>query len=94
MAPDGSVFVCSACGKVSTTRYGFTGSDPGPYTSTASPGWDASCAMHAVLIKVAHVIEPTDWAFPNCVRRCRLDEESRLGSDAGAGTCGTDEVCG
>ena len=50
VAPDGMIFVCMACGKSSTTRYGFTGDDPGPYKSTADPGWDESCMMNASLI--------------------------------------------
>lgn len=41
-AADGNVFVCCACGKTATTAYGFD--DNG---STASPGWDESCAMNA-----------------------------------------------
>ncbi len=36
------LFVCCACGKTSTTRYGFDAT-----SSTASPGWDESCMLNA-----------------------------------------------
>ena len=39
----GHLFVCCACGKVSTTKYGFDASG----RSTASPGWDESCMLSA-----------------------------------------------
>ena len=42
-APDGYMWVCAACGKLSKER---TGSDP-----DASYGWDASCFLNAVLVK-------------------------------------------
>lgn len=38
-APAGQVYVCGACGKTSTTRYGLD----------AANGWDESCMLHAVL---------------------------------------------
>lgn len=41
-APDGQVYVCGACGKTSTTRYG----------RGATNGWDESCMLHAVLCHV------------------------------------------
>lgn len=37
VAPEGQIYVCSACGK--TARDIYTGGD----------GWDSSCALHAVL---------------------------------------------
>ena len=43
-ARDGHLFVCCACGKVSTTRYGF---DATTNKSTAAPGWDESCMLNA-----------------------------------------------
>ena len=39
------VWVCSACGKTSRTRYGFDKTD----ARVASRGWDESCMLHAVL---------------------------------------------
>lgn len=39
-APEGQVYVCSACGKRSKDRYG---------NERISPGWDISCFAHAVL---------------------------------------------
>ncbi len=42
-ASEDNLFVCCACGKTSTTRYGFDESN----RSTASPGWDESCMMNA-----------------------------------------------
>ena len=53
---DAHTWVCGACGKTSRTRYGFVdggtkmGSNHMPDGSpVASPGWDESCMMHAVL---------------------------------------------
>ena len=43
IAPKGTRFVCLACGKTSSTRYGFDG--------TADRGWDPSCMMNAVLCR-------------------------------------------
>lgn len=40
LAPMGTVFVCSCCGKRSHDKYG---------TVRADPGWDESCIMHSVL---------------------------------------------
>jgi hypothetical protein len=37
------LYVCCACGKTSTTRFGFDDSNK----STASPGWDESCMLNA-----------------------------------------------
>lgn len=47
-AEPGNLFVCCACGKTSTTRYGFNDANPllTP-KSTASPGWDESCMLNA-----------------------------------------------
>jgi hypothetical protein len=43
-AKPGSLFVCCACGKTSTTIYGF---DELTGESTASRGWDESCMLNA-----------------------------------------------
>jgi len=40
LAPDGKVWVCAACGKMSRDRYG---------DSAISYGWDESCFLHAFL---------------------------------------------
>ncbi len=40
-APEGQVYVCTACGKRSKDRYGGKAIDR---------GWDVSCAMNAVLV--------------------------------------------
>ena len=46
-ADEDKVFVCMACGKTSTTRYGFIeGDKPGEYVSTASSGWDEACMLN------------------------------------------------
>lgn len=44
-APEGQVWVCGACGKTSRTRYGFDATN----VRVASPGWDESCMLNAVL---------------------------------------------
>jgi Holliday junction resolvase RusA-like endonuclease len=56
LAPIGQVFVCGACGKTSRTRYGYYVDEDGHSWPTApdgqlvaSPGWDESCLLHAVL---------------------------------------------
>ena len=36
---DDELFVCGACGKTSTTKYGISGK--------RSPGWDESCMMNS-----------------------------------------------
>lgn len=47
-------FVCGACGKTSATRYGFD--------ADHSPGWDVSCATHAILCKPGNG-NPPWWAI-------------------------------
>lgn len=44
-AQSGQVWVCGACGKTSTTRYGVDADG----NSVASGGWDESCLLNAVL---------------------------------------------
>lgn len=46
-AKEGHLFVCCACGKTSTTRYGFKTVGGFSTESTASPGWDESCMLNA-----------------------------------------------
>lgn len=52
-AEKNNLFVCCACGKVSTWKYGFTDKNEnteevdGQLQRVASSGWDASCTMHA-----------------------------------------------
>jgi hypothetical protein len=43
VAPEGHVFVCTACGKTSPDRYG---DDP-----LTMKGWDVSCMLNARLCK-------------------------------------------
>lgn len=40
-APPGQVWVCGACGKTSSTKYGISG--------PRSRGWDEACVLNAVL---------------------------------------------
>lgn len=42
LAPEGAVWVCGACGKTHTDRYGIEGK--------GARGWDASCALNAILV--------------------------------------------
>jgi len=44
-APEGQIFVCMACGKVSKDRFGTTEGNGG-----VSVAWDVSCMLHARLI--------------------------------------------
>lgn len=44
-APPGAIFVCGACGKTSTTRYG-----------DGSNSWDESCMLNATLCDEASLV--------------------------------------
>lgn len=50
-APDGCVWVCSACGKRATDRTRLSG------------GWDESCYLHAVLCKADSVVIDPNTGF-------------------------------
>jgi hypothetical protein len=50
-APSGQIYVCGACGKTSSTRYGFDKNE----RQVADPGWDESCMLHAVLCSTEKV---------------------------------------
>jgi len=43
--PNNMIWVCSACGKTSRTKYGFTRDN----RNVADKGWDESCLLNAVL---------------------------------------------
>lgn len=51
LCPDGTRWVCGACGKTSRTRYGWThpGGDKLVTERACDDGWDSSCMMNAVL---------------------------------------------
>jgi len=44
IAPEGSIWVCHACGKTSQDHYGMEGKH--------SPGWDESCMLSSGLEKI------------------------------------------
>ncbi len=48
LAPEGTVWVCSACGKRARSRYGF---DAEGKRTQIDPGWDEACMLKAVLCK-------------------------------------------
>lgn len=50
IAPEGKIWVCSVCGKTARSNYG----------TDASPGWDASCMLNAVLCHQEKRIDPKD----------------------------------
>jgi hypothetical protein len=55
-APEGTIYVCLACGKTSKTRYGFDEQNK----RTSMPGWDESCMMNCDLFKIKDlVLSPT-----------------------------------
>lgn len=62
-AREGFVFVCGACGKISTWRYGFAsvagftivGKDGEPL-EVASPGWDESCMLNASEVEIERLV--------------------------------------
>lgn len=53
MPPQGTIFICAACGKRSRTRFGFDGQNlrVGP-----SQGWDESCMLNAVLVQEDSIV--------------------------------------
>lgn len=62
LAPEGTVWVCGACGKRSLSRYGF---DAENNATSISPGWDVSCSTWAVLCQANPVPDFTigeSWA--------------------------------
>ena len=48
IAPDDGIWVCAACGKTHTDRYGMEG--------VGTHGWDASCMLNAVLCKRGDIV--------------------------------------
>ena len=46
-APQGQIFVCVACGKLSRDRYG---------NDKVSHGWDENCMMSAILCRESHLV--------------------------------------
>jgi hypothetical protein len=57
-APEGKIFVCDACGRVSRWRYGFGPNgmnNDAEGRCIASHGWDESCVMNASLVDVSEL---------------------------------------
>lgn len=52
MAPEGFLWVCLACGKTATDRYGIEGEN--------SPWWDESCMMNSALHPKSHLVYAPD----------------------------------
>lgn len=60
-ARKGYLFVCGACGKTSTWRYGFASFGPfnllNPETPVVtSSGWDESCMLNAAEIEIERLV--------------------------------------
>lgn len=72
------VWVCGACGKTSRTRYGFNAADQ----SVASPGWDESCMLNAVLCHREQRLRDSD-GLKEWVAVCS-PEEAKPASDGSA----------
>jgi hypothetical protein len=64
-APDGHVYVCGACGKVSRWRYGFDLAGK----NDATRGWDESCAMNCGLALESAIEAPAGWVYPARVEK-------------------------
>jgi hypothetical protein len=64
-APDGHVYVCGACGRVSRWKYGLDFS--GKHDST--PGWDLSCAINSLLTLESAIESPANWVYPKRVKK-------------------------
>lgn len=47
IAPEGEVWVCQACGKMSKDKYGF---------QKISWGWDESCMLNSALFKESELV--------------------------------------
>jgi hypothetical protein len=59
-APEGTVWVCGACGKTHKDRYGIEGK--------GSRSWDESCMLNAILCMEEPVVEPSGkivWSAVN-----------------------------
>jgi len=50
MAPEGTIFVCGACGKISKDMYG-----------EESSSWDESCMLNSVLCKADSFAKTGNW---------------------------------
>jgi hypothetical protein len=60
-AREGFLFVCGACGKTSTWRYGFASIGQfnllNPETPVVtSPGWDESCMLNASEVEIERIV--------------------------------------
>ena len=53
LAPEGSIWVCMACGKTSKSRYGFDADNK----NVAMMGWDESCMLNSRLIPEEKIVE-------------------------------------
>lgn len=58
LAPEGTVFVCGACGKCARSRYGC---DAAGVSTVIDPGWDSSCMWWAVLCHEVSVRADGKW---------------------------------
>ena len=47
VAPEGQIFVCMACGKMSKDKYG---------DQQISQGWDASCMLNSALFEETELV--------------------------------------
>jgi len=51
-APDGMVWICIACGKISPNdRYG---------NKDSSPNWDEACIINSILIREENIVKSKD----------------------------------
>lgn len=78
-APEGHVFMCGACGKVSRWHYGFDLSNK----NDATPGWDESCVMNCVLVPENAIALPVGWTYPVRVRALDPARAPRLDAKSG-----------
>jgi len=55
-APEGCIYVCTACGKTSHTRTGMDARG----RNIGMPGWDSSCYSNSALIREADIEERSE----------------------------------
>lgn len=75
-APDGQIYVCFACGKVSRWRYGIDDKN----RNDGSPGWDEACVLNCALVDESRIKDPPTWEYPQRVRNVEDREDGATGN--------------
>ena len=68
VAEAGKIWVCTACGKLSKTRYGFTADNK----NCCERGYDESCMLASCLVDVESLNEPYKSRAKELLERCTV----------------------